>query len=1032
MKRILFFLSLLFTLGASAQTYNPVNGTLSNKPYAPAQAVPTDMRSYYYDSSIFTFRAYQDTIEVLSYLNLAKWRGGNYLIYVNEDGVLNPDGTFTGGTVEAWWFKDGVADVNLVPFAGSGGSGSTETWEDVLNNQGALPFGFVHNTDLGSNNFTLSNSNIFTINTNTGNSPYSSFQIAPTYHNLITIGDSTESSILVQNSNTPSTTTARLQAQNASSSRVHVVQVNPDSILINGGLSGADQTDLRIRGLPYGNDTSIVKPVVVGANGKIYTSSWYGSGAGAGGIRDTAYLVQGPGIYINNFDSTYKPNGFDVQIAADTAYLRNYFNQFYNTYQIDTSQVDFIVYEIDATPNYSLPNGTKVLVANSGTTGAFVSHENEIATLAGGVYTYQVANGGSQLLVSTTQAAYQFNSIIWSQISYAWLGGGNLLGIPLSGGTIDAQLVILKTKDIAAITIDTLQNVAVNKFIDTRPGNYLRIDSTTGNIDTGFFKPLGEGTNITFTYSGDSLYINSTGGGSGGTLQDAYDNSITATDNPLIDANGGVFNIDDANNILLYSTPHPPTSNLSVHDFATRDAGGQRYSGISSIYGVSGGDTSITASVYASNTLTQIGHILNVSDTSTELQQFWGTGTSSDNTIQKFAHPPPIAGQIYYIPVSVNGEVADAAGNITVSSGGSGAGNNLYNTDSLLASNRTVGLNGNTLEFSGAATLLLNPVSGSESVLASTTDGTGNSNLYIRSNTDDGNGFGVEASDGTDAISIIGDAAANSITHTSALHTFNGTVSIPNVTSANGITLTAGTNSGYIQAVEIDNALGLRMKYGNTDIGGGMRRNIGNNTGELRIYSDSTINNAYMTFYTKGSRAMLIDSNRNVLVDNKIGIRTTSPSDILQVGSGTGASVLSNPLYEGIAVKSSTDRWKFTGIGANGNEGVMFSDGARIYYGTMTNNQVFFLSNNVPQAAVGTTGVVFQRNEYSPTFPASSIATFTSTTQGILPPRMTQAQRDAISSPATALTLFCTDCTATDASTGVTQTWNGAAWKNYW
>ena len=56
----------------------------------------------------------------------------------------------------------------------------------------------------------------------------------------------------------------------------------------------------------------------------------------------------------------------------------------------------------------------------------------------------------------------------------------------------------------------------------------------------------------------------------------------------------------------------------------------------------------------------------------------------------------------------------------------------------------------------------------------------------------------------------------------------------------------------------------------------------------------------------------------------------------------------------------------------------------------------------------------------------------TSTTRGFLPPRMTIAQRNAISSPATGLTIYCTDETAADASTGVLQVYNGATWKKCW
>ncbi len=62
----------------------------------------------------------------------------------------------------------------------------------------------------------------------------------------------------------------------------------------------------------------------------------------------------------------------------------------------------------------------------------------------------------------------------------------------------------------------------------------------------------------------------------------------------------------------------------------------------------------------------------------------------------------------------------------------------------------------------------------------------------------------------------------------------------------------------------------------------------------------------------------------------------------------------------------------------------------------------------------------------------SAKLSLTSTTSGFLPPVMTTTQRDAISSPATGLMIFCSDCTATDASTGVTQTYKGSTWKNFW
>lgn len=98
--------------------YNPSQNTVSNKSYAPAQAIPTDARSFFYDASLFVLRAYQSTAEVLAYLNLPKYRSGNFPIYIN-DGTLSGS-TFTGGTIKEFWFKDGVTDGDLVEKAGGG------------------------------------------------------------------------------------------------------------------------------------------------------------------------------------------------------------------------------------------------------------------------------------------------------------------------------------------------------------------------------------------------------------------------------------------------------------------------------------------------------------------------------------------------------------------------------------------------------------------------------------------------------------------------------------------------------------------------------------------------------------------------------------------------------------------------------------------------------------------------------------------------------------------------------------------------
>ena len=75
---------------------------------------------------------------------------------------------------------------------------------------------------------------------------------------------------------------------------------------------------------------------------------------------------------------------------------------------------------------------------------------------------------------------------------------------------------------------------------------------------------------------------------------------------------------------------------------------------------------------------------------------------------------------------------------------------------------------------------------------------------------------------------------------------------------------------------------------------------------------------------------------------------------------------------------------------------------------------VVFTATTYAQVGIGTTN------------PNTSVALdITSTTKGLLPPRMTYAQRQAISSPATGLMIYCTDC-----GNGEPQYYSGAEWKN--
>jgi hypothetical protein len=114
---------ILFSFKGYTQTYNPSLHVVINSAMGEAQQAPLDARSMYYDPVNFLYRSYQSTSEVLSYLNLSKYRYGNFIIVIDSGGTLQSNGTFVGGVNTFWQFKDGTANGNLVEMSLFGSSG---------------------------------------------------------------------------------------------------------------------------------------------------------------------------------------------------------------------------------------------------------------------------------------------------------------------------------------------------------------------------------------------------------------------------------------------------------------------------------------------------------------------------------------------------------------------------------------------------------------------------------------------------------------------------------------------------------------------------------------------------------------------------------------------------------------------------------------------------------------------------------------------------------------------------------------------
>lgn len=104
--------------------YNPQDDAIvTSKPFG-ALGFNLDARSKYFDKVNIVRRPFISVAEVLTEFDTSFKREGNFTIFVNDTGVLQPDGTILGGTLKRYWWKDNTTDAGLVEDTSGGGGGS--------------------------------------------------------------------------------------------------------------------------------------------------------------------------------------------------------------------------------------------------------------------------------------------------------------------------------------------------------------------------------------------------------------------------------------------------------------------------------------------------------------------------------------------------------------------------------------------------------------------------------------------------------------------------------------------------------------------------------------------------------------------------------------------------------------------------------------------------------------------------------------------------------------------------------------------
>jgi hypothetical protein len=184
-------------------------------------------------------------------------------------------------------------------------------------------------------------------------------------------------------------------------------------------------------------------------------------------------------------------------------------------------------------------------------------------------------------------------------------------------------------------------------------------------------------------------------------------------------------------------------------------------------------------------------------------------------------------------------------------------------------------------------------------------------------------------------------------------------------------------------------------------------------TGDIRSTTSAYFNTSSGETYigtTTDAGDYKLQINGNERIAGKLDVITTTEYGVNLGRSGTSATAFqayNSTAAMAVGIESSTGGGLFTGTSAYA-----------AVFGNANNYPTQFITNNAVRATIANDGG-FGINTTSPA--ASAQLDVTSTTKGFLPPRMTTAQRDAISSPAAGLTIYNT---STSKLQTYTTTWN--------